>query len=221
MDNAPHEKLANYLHELALSADFSFDLHCDSISAPYIYAPSYLNDKRLKYFNSDAFVLTPNEPSGCFNQAIFYPWWQLTKRWNELTGERKTPTKHAFTYEMGNKESFDLINAKGLLEGVLAYIENQNTHQVGAQKYACYEGDFFRVRAPTGGMIAYEDHFLGQLNEPFTKLATLYTRESVLGTKAPINLSLPIESLLLTRTSSATVHEGDEVLKVMTNCFEV
>ncbi|WP_440992727.1 hypothetical protein [Cysteiniphilum litorale] len=220
-DTAPHERLANILHDLALAADFSFDLHCDSISAPYIYAPSYLHSARLKHFNSNAFILTPNEPSGCFNQAIFYPWWQLTDCWNGITGDNKTPPKHAFTYEMGNKESFDLKNAKHLLEGVLEYINNSANVKNTSSKYACYEQDFSRVRAPIGGMVDYQDNLLGLLQKPNTSLATIYDKNSILGVGKPQVLSVPHEALLLTRTSSATVHEGDEVLKVMANCFDI
>ncbi|WP_440682585.1 hypothetical protein [Cysteiniphilum halobium] len=220
-DTAPHEKLANILHDLALDADFSFDLHCDSISAPYIYAPSYLHSARLKHFNSNAFILTPNGPSGCFNQAIFYPWWQLTDCWNRITGDNKTPPKHAFTYEMGNKESFDLKNAKHLLDGILEYINNPIDVKNASNKYACYEQDFSRVRAPIGGMVDYQDDLLGFLQKPNTPLATLYDKNSILGVAKPRVLSLPYEVLLLTRTSSATVHEGDEVLKVMANCFDI
>ncbi|WP_395946216.1 succinylglutamate desuccinylase/aspartoacylase family protein [Caedibacter taeniospiralis] len=220
-DNAPYEKLANILHHLALNADFSFDLHCDSISVPYIYAPNYLQDERLRHFNSNAFILTPNEPSGCFNQAIFYPWWQLTECWNNLTGEHKVPPKHAFTYEMGNKESFDLKNAETLLKGIIAYIKNTDIAKPHMPQYACLERDFFRIRAPMGGMVAYADHLLGGLQKPNTPLATMYDKSSILALAEPQVLTLAQEALLLTRTSSATVHEGDEVLKVMTQCFEI
>ena len=220
-DIAPHEKLANILHDLALTPDFSFDLHCDSISAPYIYAPSYLHSARLRHFNSNAFVLTPNESSGCFNQAIFYPWWQLTDCWNRITGDNKVPPKHAFTYEMGNKESFDLKSAKHLLDGILEYIKNPMDAKNTGKKYACYEHDFSRVRAPIGGMVDYQDGLLGVLQKPNTPLAAIYDKNSILGIGKPQVLSVPHETLLLTRTSSASVHEGDEVLKVMANCFDI
>ena len=220
-DTAPHEKLANILHDLALDADFSFDLHCDSISVPYIYVPSYLHSERLIHFNSNAFILTPNEPSGCFNQAIFYPWWQLTDCWNRITGDSKTPPKHAFTYEMGNKESFDLKNAKHLLEGILEYINNPKEVKNTGKKYVCYEHDFSCIRAPIGGMVDYQDDLLGSLQKPNAPFATIYNKSSILGIAKPRVLSVPYQSLLLTRTSSAMVHEGDEVLKVMANCFDI
>lgn len=220
-DTAPHEKLANILHKLALDTDFSFDLHCDSISAPYIYVPSYLSSPRLRHFNSNAFVLMKNEPSNCFNQAIFYPWWQLIECWNHLTGDKKIPPKHSFTYEMGNKESFDLKIAPLLLNGILNYISNIKNVKKSGGKYACYECDFSRVRAPVGGMVDYQDDLLDSLQKANVPLATIYDKNSIFGVGKPHIVSLPHASVLLTRTSSASVHEGDEVLKVMTKCFEI
>ncbi len=220
-DIAPHEKLANTLHKLALDADFSFDLHCDSISVPYIYAPSYLKDKRLCHFISDYFIFTPNEPSGCFNQAIFYPWWQLITYWNELTGEEQQSPKHAFTYEMGNKETFDSKSAQNLLNGMIAYIQNNNIPETQDKKYGCQEADFFRVRASLGGIIEYDDAQLGKIHNKHVKLGSLHTQSSILGIQEAIEITLPIDAILLTRTSSATMHEGDEVFKVMSNYFKI
>ncbi|QIW10587.1 succinylglutamate desuccinylase/aspartoacylase family protein [Francisella sp. LA112445] len=221
LDLAPYERLAALLHYEAIDADFSFDLHNDSISVPYIYAPDYLNTKRLKHFNSDYFVLTPNEISTCFNQAIFYPWWQLTDTWNKIKNDNKLPPKHAFTYETGNKEDFDLCTAKKLLSGILAYIGG-DTVPAGAIKYACYERDFFRIRAQNGGLIDYDDSKLGQVLTSDERIAQLYTKEHIVSGNAPIEIKAPCDrSVLITRTSSSSVHEGDEVAKVMSNIFNI
>ncbi|WP_150466317.1 succinylglutamate desuccinylase/aspartoacylase family protein [Francisella sp. SYW-9] len=221
LDLAPYEKLAALLHYEAIDADFSFDLHNDSISVPYIYAPNYLNTKRLKHFNTDHFVLTPNENSTCFNQAIFYPWWQLTDVWNKIKNDNKFPPKHAFTYETGNKESFDLYTAKKLLSGILAYIKD-DTDPVNTSKYACHEHEFFRIRAQDGGLIDYDDSKLGQMLASNECIAQLYTREHILSGSAPIDIKAPYhKSALITRTASSSVHEGDEVAKVMSNIFSI
>ncbi|MBK2125825.1 succinylglutamate desuccinylase/aspartoacylase family protein [Fangia hongkongensis] len=221
LELAPYERLAALLHYEAVDADFSFDLHNDSISVPYVYAPEYLNTTRLKHFNSDYFVLTPNEISTCFNQAIFYPWWQFTDAWNEIKNDDKLPPKHAFTYETGNKESFDVDSAKKLLSGILAYIKN-DTVSLGASKYACHERDFFRIRAQNGGLIDYDDSKLGQVLVENERIARLYTKEHIISGNESIDIKVPCDnSALITRTASSSVHEGDEVAKVMRNIFSI
>ena len=218
---APHQHLAAILHKEAISADFSFDLHNDSISCSYIYAPSYLNNKRLKHFNSDYFIFTPNEPSACFNQAIFYPWWQFTDAWNALTGESHTPPKHAFTYETGNKESFCLNSAKHLLKGILDYITHKKTPTNERTRYGCYEHDYFRLRSPQGGLVDYDDQRLGKPSQANQSLADIHTLDSILGKKQTQSITCSQQNILLTRVSSASVHQGDEVFKVMVNYFKL
>lgn len=218
---APHEHLAAILHKEAIDADFSFDLHNDSISRSYIYAPSYLNNERLKHFNSDYFIFTAKEPSACFNQAIFYPWWQFTDAWNEIVGDSQVPPKHAFTYETGNKEAFNANKAKETLQGIINYIANTQRPVADKAKYGCYENDYFRIRSPQGGLVDYNDQQLGKIHQANETLGKLHTLDSVLGKAQSQNINYPQKTILLTRASSASVHQGDEVFKVMSNIFEI
>ena len=70
-------------------------------------------------------MLTPNIASTCFNQAIFYPWWQLTETWNKIRGDTQFPPKHSFTYETGSKENFNPVLARNIVKGIIAYLNNK------------------------------------------------------------------------------------------------
>ncbi len=213
---APEEKLALTLHAEALEADYCFDLHCDSVSVPYIYLPSYLVTKRLKHFKSCYFIETPCEFSPCFNQALFFPFWKLTHCWNMQTGQDQVPPKHSFTYELGSKESLDMEAAKELMTGIVRYVLNKEDANK-KDYYVCQEKDYVRLRALKGGLVDYQDALLGRAVCSGQPLAQLFSKEDLVSGKEGQSIVCDQESVLLTRTSSSVLHEGDEVVKVMTH----
>jgi hypothetical protein len=105
------------------------------------------------------------------------------------------------------------------VKGIIAYLNNKKI--IGnLQKYACYEHNFFKIRARNGGFIAYDDRKIGKLVRSGEILGRLYTKESILANRNPVDIKASSDySALISRTSSSAVHEGDEIFKLMRNIF--
>jgi predicted deacylase len=211
----PETQLALILHQEALDADYIFDLHCDSISKPYLYAPQYLLNKRLLNFTAQHFITTPCRFSPCFNQAVFYPFWYFTEQWNAHTGETNVSPKKAFTYELGSKESYCSETAKTTLDGILNYVTN--AHNPVSQAWWCTEDDYHRLRAPRGGIFELSCE-LGKVHLEKEDIGVLHTFP---GQEAGIAITYDDAFIPLTVTASPVVHQGDELVKIMTRYQEV
>tara|TARA_B000000565_G_scaffold255858_1_gene238386 strand:- start:29253 stop:30362 length:1110 start_codon:yes stop_codon:yes gene_type:complete len=215
---APEVQLALILHQEALEADYIFDLHCDSISKPYVYTPQYLIDKRLRNLTAQHFIATPCEFSPCFNQAIFYPFWVFTEKWNQKKGENQVSLKHAFTYELGSKERYCSFAAEEAVTGLLSYISDVGDTNTNSQAWWCAESFYKRLRAPCGGVFekACELGKIHLAQEPIGQLHQL-SEESLENSV----ITYDKDFIPLTITASPVVHQGDEVAKLMTQYHEV
>ena len=215
-----HEKLACLLHKEALDADYCFDLHNDSLSKPYIYSPEYLKNNNLKNFNTKYFIFTSNNFTPSFNQAIFFPWWQLTYYWNKITNNKKIPPKYSFTYETGSKEILNFKLAKDIAEGIINYITKKTVNQSEYKQYGCLEKNFIKVYSKTGGILDYDFEKIGKINKATDTLGRLYTKRNIINSNTKEKeIKLKKKNILLTASSSPMLNEGDEIFKVMTEFF--
>ena len=85
------EALKRALLDLAIDADFVFDLHCDSEALLHLYASRWQRDEAVE-LGADlgaAAILLEEEPGGNpFDEACAGPWWKLRAA---LTGEGPVP----------------------------------------------------------------------------------------------------------------------------------
>lgn len=210
INQAPEMQLALILHQEALEADYIFDLHCDSISKPYVYAPQYLIDKRLKNLTAQHFIATPCEFSPCFNQAIFYPFWFFTKEWNQQRGEDQISLKHAFTYELGSKERYCSFAAEEAVTGLLNYISDAGDTQ--SQAWWCVESEYKRLRAMHGGIFEQTCE-LGKIHLAQEPIGQLHQLSGASSENSEVTYDK--DFIPLTITASPVVHQGDEIAKLM------
>ena len=78
-----HKKLALQLQALAVSADIVLDLHCDTLSVPHVYSPTYAMNS-VVHLGIPFAIEIPHTFAGALDEAIFCPWITLTQKYNEL-----------------------------------------------------------------------------------------------------------------------------------------
>lgn len=198
--------LALTLQTLAYEAMTVLDLHCDSVSQSHVYVPSYAMVGAL-YLNIPTHFLTPKEFTPCMNQACFYPWWVMM----DLLG-RPIPFQ-SFTVELGDKEVFSFEKARHQAEGILNYLRHRGTISGDAAPFPSTQvpvEDFVRIYAPLGGLVDYHVP-IGTFVKKGDPLVTILDMESF----QPVVVRAPMDSVLITHTSSGAVHQGSELVKLM------
>lgn len=217
-----HQQAVN-LQLMAHKADIVLDLHTGPKSCKHLYCPEYEADA-ASLFSIPYTLLIPNEFGGAMDESVFCPWWQLSDYMNSIGRECKVPVS-AFTLELGPQEYINLEDAIVDAKGILAYLSErgviaQKVEPANMPRYACYLKNYKKYHAPMGGMVEY----LAKLGEPLAAgepLANilrldLYRSEQVL---TPLRLSQDCVPIL--HFASASVYQGTEMYKVMTQVFEI
>lgn len=211
------------LQLMAHQADIVLDLHTGPKSCKHLYCPEYEADA-ASLFSIPYTLLIPNEFGGAMDESVFCPWWQLSDYMKASGRECKVPVS-AFTLELGPQEYINLEDALIDAKGILAYLSYrgviaQEVEPAKMSRYACYLKNYKKYHAPMGGMVEY----LAKLGEPLeagSPLANilrldLYGCERVL---TPLSLSQDCVPIL--HFASASVYQGTEMYKVMTQVFEI
>lgn len=219
------QHLAMNLQKMAMEADIVLDLHTGPISARHLYVPEYARE-RARYFNIPLNILIPSDFDGAMDEACFSPWWQLSQQFAKLG--RKLPVMvDAFTLELGSQELLD-VNAAGRdALGICNYLQHQGMWPDKSficdpvSLYACYLSDYKAYHSPAGGQVEYQ----AQLNQPLAAgepLATLW-HFNTLGSDSCLSrkLILPCDSIPVLHFASASVQQGTELYKVLTNTFRL
>lgn len=217
------QHLALNLQKMAVEADIVLDLHTGPISARHLYVPEYAR-ARARHFHIPLNILIPSDFSGAMDEASFSPWWQLSQRFAEA-GRELPVMVDAFTIELGSQEYLDMTDARRDAEGICNYLQHQGvwaTHPVQPEPvamHACDLKDYKAFFSPAGGQVEYQ----ARLNQPLKAgepLATLWhfnalTRES----NHSRAITLPCDCIPVLHFASASVQQGTELYKVMTNTF--
>ncbi|NKF49275.1 succinylglutamate desuccinylase/aspartoacylase family protein [Shewanella sp. WXL01] len=220
-------RLAVTLQKMAHQADIVLDLHTGPKSCKHLYAPEY--DKQAARFFSIPYTLViPNEFGGAMDEAAFCPWWCLAEaakaQGREFSSDSGVAIS-AFTLELASQERIDLADAKQDALGILAYLSHrgviaEKVAPADMPRFGCYLKDYRKLHAPQSGMVEYCAE-LGQplaAGEPLAQLLRVerYGREDAL-----TSVSLPVDCVPILHFASASVHQGTELYKVMTNVFEL
>ncbi|MCL1126972.1 succinylglutamate desuccinylase/aspartoacylase family protein [Shewanella surugensis] len=217
------KRLALNLQALAHEADIVLDLHTGPKSCKHLYCPEY-DIKAARYFSIPYTLVIPNEFGGAMDESIFCPWWQLSD-FLKCQGRNLDVPISAFTLELGSQEHIDLAEALNDAKGILAYLSHRGvikeklTPQV-MPRYACYLKHYKKYHAPLSGLVEYKAP-LGKVLPEGQVLANilrldLYGTEQVL---TPLTLNQTCVPIL--HFASASVHQGTELYKVMTQVFEL
>ncbi|BCV46465.1 succinylglutamate desuccinylase/aspartoacylase family protein [Shewanella algae] len=215
------QRLALNLQKLAHCADIVLDLHTGPKSCKHLYCPEY-ELSAAGYFHIPYTLVMPKGFGGAMDEAAFNPWWQLSDYANSRGRELKVAVS-AFTLELGSQERIDLADASRDAEGILSYLSYREVIAQSIQpevmsRFACMLKDYRKFHAPMAGMVEY-------LAEPGVPLAAGAPLVNMLrldrvdaGTEVT-RLSLNEDVIPVLHFASASVHQGTELYKVMTNYF--
>ncbi|WP_299490596.1 succinylglutamate desuccinylase/aspartoacylase family protein [uncultured Shewanella sp.] len=217
------KRLALTLQSLALDADIVLDLHTGPKSSKHLYCPEY-DIKAARYFSIPYTLVMPNEFGGAMDESIFCPWWQLSDFLSSPEKRFDVPVS-AFTLELGSQEHIDLAEAKVDAKGILAYLSHRGVIKEKVMpdvmpRYACYLKDYKKYHAPLSGLVEYKAP-LGKVLPAGQPLANIL-RLDLYGTdQALTSLRLDQTCVPILHFASASVHQGTELYKVMTQVFEL
>ncbi|GAA0787646.1 MULTISPECIES: succinylglutamate desuccinylase/aspartoacylase family protein [Pseudomonadati] len=216
-------RLAVSLQSLAHRADIVLDLHTGPKSCKHLYCPEY-DMRSARFFSIPYSLIIPNSFGGAMDEAAFCPWWQLTE-YAASQGRHFTVPVAAFTLELASQERIDMADALVDAKGIMAYLSHRGVIKEVIQpaempRYACYLKDYKKFHAPQSGMVEY----CATVGQPLLAGQTLVNmlRLDLYGSdQAFTPLSLDKDCVPILHFASASVHQGTELYKVMTNVFEL
>lgn len=217
------KRLAVTLQSMAHGADIVIDLHTGPKSCKHMYCPEY--DVAAASFFSIPFTLViPNDFGGAMDEAAFCPWWQLSEYAQQQGRVLDVPVS-AFTLELASQERIDMDDALNDAQGILAYLSHrgvvsEKVEPAKIPRHGCYLKDYKKFHAPTAGMVEYK----AMLGEPLLTGETLANilRLDLYGTDNELTpLTLKQDCVPILHFASASVYQGTELYKVMTNLFSL
>ena len=211
------------LQSMAHRADIVIDLHTGPKSCKHLYCPEY-DANAASYFSIAYTLLIPNDFGGAMDESVFYPWWQLSEHMKSQGRDMSIPVS-AFTLELGSQENIHLEDAAVDAKGILTYLSERGViaEKVTPAKmlrYACYLKDYKKYHSPLGGMVEY----LAEVGEPLPAgkpLVNILRLDLYGSEKALTSLKLQQDCVPILHFASASVYQGTELYKVMTNVFEI
>lgn len=215
------KRLAVTLQTLAHQADIVIDLHTGPKSCKHLYCPEYDRDA-AKFFSIPYSLIIPNDFGGAMDEATFCPWWALVEYGAEQGRAMSVPVS-AFTLELASQERIDLQDALIDAEGILAYLSYrgviaEEVAPADLPRFGCLLKDYKKYHAPKGGLVEY-------LAQPGRPLAAGEPLASILrldryGTEDELTLlQLEEDCVPILHFASASVYQGTELYKLMTNVF--
>lgn len=216
-------QLAVSLQKMAHDADIVLDLHTGPKSCKHLYCPTYAYEL-AKQFSIPYTLIIPNDFGGAMDESIFCPWWQLSEHM-AIQGRSFAVAVDAFTLELGSQEHIDLEDAKQDAHGIMAYLSAKGV--IGEQvlpaempRFGCYLKDYKKYHAPLGGMVEYKAT-LGEKLSAGQPLANILRLDKYGSDQVLTPLTLPQDCVPILHFASASVYQGTELYKVMTNVFEL
>ncbi|MCC4831645.1 M14 family metallopeptidase [Shewanella sp. 10N.7] len=216
-------RLAVTLQSMAHDADIVLDLHTGPKSAKHLYCPEY-DVEAAGLFSIPFSLIIPNEFGGAMDEAAFYPWWQLQQYCATQQRHFDVPVA-AFTLELASQERIDMADAKEDALGILAYLSHRGVIEekvlpAEMSRWGCYLKDYKKFHAPKAGLVEY----CAEVGKPLAAgepLVTLLRLDQYGSEQALTSVSLPCDCVPVLHFASASVHQGTELYKVMTNVFEI
>lgn len=216
-------RLAVNLQAMAHQADIVLDLHTGPKSCKHLYCPEY-DLAAAQFFSIPYTLVIPNTFGGAMDEAAFCPWWQLSDM-AKTQGRDLAVAVSALTLELASQERVCLEDALVDAQGILAYLSHrgviaQSVAPANMPRLGCYLKDYKKYHAPSSGLVEY----LAPVGEPLAAGQPLVNllRMDLYGTVDELKtLTLPLDCVPILHFASASVHQGTELYKVMTNLFEL
>lgn len=218
-----NNKLNLILQKLAVKADGILDLHTGPTATRYLYSAEY-EEEVSKYLLFKNILVIPHSFDGAMDEASFMPWMYLTQKMNDL-GRDITCDVESFTLEFGSEETFCMDNAQKDVESILNYLRYkgmlEEKPKSGTAHYARLE-NYQTIFSPSGGLVDYRvspgDHYkkddilanIFQLKDldPTDPFGSTITQVKALN-----------DGIVINRCPSSAVHEGMELLQIMSHTY--
>lgn len=216
-------RLAVNLQAMAHQADIVLDLHTGPKSCKHLYCPEY-DLAAAQFFSIPYTLVIPNSFGGAMDEAAFCPWWQLSEM-AKTQGRDLAVAVSALTLELASQERVCLEDALVDAQGIMAYLSHrgviaETVAPAEMQRFGCYLKDYKKYHAPSSGLVEY----LAAVGEPLAAGQPLVNllRMDLYGTQDELKtVCLPQDCVPILHFASASVHQGTELYKVMTNLFEL
>ncbi|GGB54409.1 succinylglutamate desuccinylase/aspartoacylase family protein [Shewanella inventionis] len=214
-------RLAVSLQSMAHQADIVLDLHTGPKSCKHLYCPEYDIDA-ARFFSIPYTLVIPNSFGGAMDEAAFCPWWRLTDVAAKHGREFTVPVS-AFTLELASQERIDLADALVDAKGILVYLSyrgviREKVEPADMARFGCYLKDYKKFHAPKAGLIEY-CAAVGQPLKAGLPLVNILRMDLYGSDQALEKVCLPVDCVPILHFASASVHQGTELYKVMTNVF--
>lgn len=218
-----NNKLNLILQKLAVKADGVLDLHTGPSATRYLYSAEY-EEEVSKYLLFKNILVIPNSFDGAMDEASFMPWIYLSNKLETLGRDVKCDVE-SFTLEFGSEETFCMDNAQKDVESILNYLRYKGMIEESPKTIKSHYAklkDYQTIYSPLGGLVDYRvspgDHY-----KKDDILANIYQLNS-LDPNDPIGSTVtPVKALndgiVINRCPSSSVHEGMELLQIMSHTY--
>ena len=214
--------LCAQLQRMAFDADIVLDLHTGPISSRHLYCPEYAKDRAI-LFDIPHVLFIPSDFDGAMDEATFCPWWQLQQAY-QAQGRDIEVMVEAFTLELGSQEWLSLEAAKEDSNSVLSYLQARGVIDGEAFqprkiiRYGCMLDNYRALYAPQSGLVEYLAPF-GEIIEKGQPLVQMLHMERYGDLNCVTQVNAPERCIPVLHFASASVNQGTELYKVMTNFF--
>ncbi len=204
------QRIAIQLQLLSIDFDRCLDLHCANRSTRHVYVAEFAKEE-AKYLSIPFQLIMKKEKfGGSMDEVFFAPWVARQRR------RKDDPIPVAgFTLEFGNHEEVSAKAVKDDLEGVLNYLRHLGTVKGKAKKFSPKQvplEKYHLISAPVGGITSY-------LVEPGKRVKRGQLLAEILvingGKIKMVPVKSPVNGHIILEHSSAIVHEGAELIKVL------
>lgn len=218
-----NNKLNLYLQKIASKADGILDLHTGPTATRYLYASDYVEDK-AKYLLFKYILIMPSEFGGAMDEAGFMPWIHLQNALKEI-GREINLDLESYTLEFGSEETFCMKSATNDVESIINYLKYKGLikeePKIIKSHYANLE-NYQTIYSHTGGLVDYnvnpgDAYGKGDVLASIYNLSALDPHNPIESTKEEIKALE--EGIVINRCPSSSVHEGMELLQVMSKTY--
>lgn len=220
-----NNKLNLVLQKLAVKADGILDLHTGPTATRYLYSAEY-EEEVSKYLLFKNVLVIPHSFDGAMDEASFMPWMYLVQKMESLGRDIKCDVE-SFTLEFGSEETFCMDNAEKDVESILNYLRYKGMLEQppneGVAHYAKLE-NYQTIFSPSGGLVDYRvkpgDHY-----KKDDILANIYQLKDLDPTNPIESTVTPVlalnDGIVINRCPSSAVHEGMELLQIMSHTYSI
>ncbi|RZA04993.1 MAG: succinylglutamate desuccinylase [Proteobacteria bacterium] len=204
------DRIAITLQLLSIDFDHCLDLHCANVSVRHLYAPEHTRADSA-YLQIPHVLLIPNDSfTGAKDEVFFHPWQELARR----RGNPAAIAVQSFTLELGDQETVDRRGAEKDLAGILSYLAHRGVLAGKPKKIHpvfCALENYATIHSPRGGLVEWRAVPGEKVRKGQVVATILQFHED------PIfhEVKSPCHGIVNLRHSSAIVHEGAELMKIV------